>query len=261
MKKLLIIPMLFVCFVSMGQDSPNASYFYDLKNDFSRDALLRIAHVDFNDKMTWDDAVAACARLGPGWRLPTKEELQLLYDNRDYIFRNRDDNNGYWGSDEEGDQAWSFSTWGGSKGYYYPKSGTARIRAVTTLNISNPLPGVIGLSMRVGNFEVAQDDFRTQMNWDEATAACAALGPGWRLPTKDELDILYQKQDKIGGFAFPIQSIDNSINAYWSSSSPVIDFNADSLSGPGAWRQTFSNGHQQYDYQMYTFYVRAIRAF
>ena len=38
--------------------------------------------------------------------------------------------------------------------------------------------------------------------------ACAALGGGWRLPTKDELNILYENKDKIGGFAS---------NNYWSS--------------------------------------------
>jgi len=244
MKKLLIIPMLFVCFVSMGQDSPSASKFYDLKNDFSRDVLLRIAHVDFDDKMTWDDAVNACSNLGIGWRLPTKEELQLLYDNRDYIFRNRDDSNGYWGSDEdeEGDQAWSLSTYGGSKGYYYPKSGTARVRAVTTLGIENPLPGVIGLPMRVGNLEVAQHDFPTTMNWDAALATSPALGPGWRLPTQDELNLLYQNQYKIGGF---------SENYYWSSTVAVIN----------TWAQNFKYGSQDENDRSDTLYVRAVRSF
>ena len=249
MKKLLIIPMLFVCFVSIGQYTPNASKFYDLKNDFSRDAILRIAHVDFGDKMTWDDAVYACASLGPGWRLPTKVELQLLYDNKDYIFRNRDDNNGYWGSEEEGDQAWSFSTWGGSKGYYYPKSGTARVRAVTTSGIENPLPGVIGLSMRVINLEVAQNDFPNEMTYNDAVNACASLGPGWRLPTVDELNILYQNKNEIFGFA-------NSY--YWSS--PFNNTNY-------AWLQYFNNGKQDFSSGLQSNYdkdtkcnVRAVRS-
>lgn len=29
----------------------------------------------------------------------------------------------------------------------------------------------------------------------------ADLGDGWRLPTKDELNVLYENKDKIGGFA------------------------------------------------------------
>ena len=212
MKKLLIIPMLLVCFVSMGQGflssveddyPPSASRIFDWKN--GRETILRIADVDFGDKMTWDDAVNACASLGPGWRLPNKEELQLLYDNRDLIFRNRDDDNGYWGSDEEGDQAWSLSTWGGSKGYYYPKSGTARVRAVTTLGIENPLPGVIGFSIgqtysesiigqpiSLGSFEIAQFDFQNCLLHGNVADALASLGPGWRLPTYDELYFINQ---------------------------------------------------------------------
>ena len=39
------------------------------------------------------------------------------------------------------------------------------------------------------------------MEWDDAMKACADLGDGWRLPTKDELNTLYQNKDKIGGFA------------------------------------------------------------
>gem|GEM_PF-1775378 len=218
MKKLLFIPMLLVCFMSMGQGflisveddyPPSASRIFDWKN--GRETILRIADVDFGDKMTWDDAVNACASLGPGWRLPTKAELQLLYDNRDLIFRNRDDSNGYWGVDEEGDQAWSFSTWGGSKGYYYPKSGTARVRAVTTLGIENPLPGVIGFSIgqtysesiigqpiSFGDFEIAQFDFPHCLYYENTADALASLGPGWRIPTYDELYFLNQFKDGDG---------------------------------------------------------------
>ena len=46
------------------------------------------------------------------------------------------------------------------------------------------------------------------MKWDEAKAAVTKLGDGWGLPTKDELNVLYQNKDKIGGFAVII---------YWSS--------------------------------------------
>ena len=35
--------------------------------------------------MNWNDAKVACNRLGSGWRLPTKEELNTLYLNKDKI--------------------------------------------------------------------------------------------------------------------------------------------------------------------------------
>ena len=47
-----------------------------------------------------------------------------------------------------------------------------------------------------------------RMNWHEAKIACKKLGPGWRLPTKDELNMLYKNKEEIGGFAN---------NFYWSS--------------------------------------------
>jgi hypothetical protein len=47
------------------------------------------------------------------------------------------------------------------------------------------------------------------MKWYEAKSACEKLGNGWRLPTKKELENLYQLRNKIGGFK---------PSAYWSSS-------------------------------------------
>lgn len=46
---------------------------------------LRIAKADFTDKMTWENAYAACNALGSGWRLPTREELNEMYKNRHTI--------------------------------------------------------------------------------------------------------------------------------------------------------------------------------
>jgi len=36
-------------------------------------------------KMSWTDATKACRELGEGWRLPTREELTTLYENKDVI--------------------------------------------------------------------------------------------------------------------------------------------------------------------------------
>ncbi len=102
---------------------------------------------------------------------------------------------------------------------------------------------IIGKSIRIGNFEVAQNDFPNQMDWFDAQKACASLGPGWRLPTQDELKILYQNKDKIGGFAR---------SYYWSSTE------ADSSS---AWEHNFNDGLQNFSSKGNPTYVRAIRAF
>jgi len=75
---------------------------------------------------------------------------------------------------------------------------------------------IIGKSIRIGNLLVSQHDFPTQMNWDDAKAACAALGPGWRLPSIEEWDILYQNKDNIGGF------VAVNYDYYWSSTEETI---------------------------------------
>lgn len=49
-------------------------------------------------------------------------------------------------------------------------------------------------------FEVYPQDLLGYYPWREAVKAAEALGDGWRLPTKDEVDKMYLKQEKIGGF-------------------------------------------------------------
>lgn len=105
---------------------------------------------------------------------------------------------------------------------------------------------ITGNPIKIEKFEVAQNDFPIGMNWEDAKAECAKLGNGWRLPTKNELNVMYKNKEKIGGFAHKY---------YWSST----EF--DNFS---AWRQNFYNGIQinfNKDLRDYPFYVRAVRAF
>lgn len=78
-----------------------------------------------------------------------------------------------------------------------------------------------------------------------ATAAAYTLNGyhDWYLPSKDELNLLYQQQSVVGGFAS---------NFYWSSSESD-DYNA--------WNQHFGTGYQYYFYKNFTLAVRAVRAF
>jgi hypothetical protein len=71
---------------------------------------------------------------------------------------------------------------------------------------------IVGKSVMIGRIEVAQYDFPIFMNWVDATKACADLGDGWRLPTKDELKYLYVNKIAIGEFTN---------KSYWSST--VVD--------------------------------------
>ena len=85
------------------------------------------------------------------------------------------------------------------------------------------------------------------LNWYDAMSYCADYTVGqyddWYLPSKDELNQLYQQQTAIGGFEG---------DYYWSST----------VQEPGsAWKQNFSSGNQGGGNKDYTDYVRAVRAF
>ena len=97
-------------------------------------------------------------------------------------------------------------------------------------------------TIKIGNLEVMTEDLG-RMNWYEAKKACKNLGDGWRLPTKDELNLLFQNRGKIGGFAYFV---------YWSSTE-FDSFNA--------WYQSFIERYQGFNVKNTNFYVRAVRAF
>ncbi len=66
---------------------------------------------------------------------------------------------------------------------------------------------------------------------------------GWYLPSKDELEKLFQNRDVIGGFA---------PTPYWSSSESLNNY---------AWHECFSNGYQSNTNMGNIYHVRAVRAF
>ena len=92
----------------------------------------------------------------------------------------------------------------------------------------------------INGLEVSDD--LGMMNWHEAKIACKTLRKGWRLPTKDELSMLYENKEEIGGFANYF---------YWSSTE------LDNLS---AWAQFFVTGYQYINDKFDSYYVRAVRA-
>jgi|Laugresbdmm110sn_1035088.scaffolds.fasta_scaffold130253_1 hypothetical protein len=106
---------------------------------------------------------------------------------------------------------------------------------------STPDP-IIGKPIKFGNLFIAQNDFPKQMNWTDAKKLCAALGKGWRLPTQDELSMIYQNKEKIGSF---------SDGEFWSS------VEGDESS---AWVQNITNGGIILMDKEEVYYVRAVRS-
>ena len=137
----------------------------------------------------------------------------------------------------------------------YLREELHRIKAfIKLISFSQPVNSVyiIGKGIRVGNLLVAENDFLHPMSWYDAVEACAALGEGWRLPNKDELNLIYQNRDKIGGFFSSLEDFPDSY--YWSSTETA---------NYGAWCQSFYDGdrHSLGKFGDYDFYVRAVRSF
>lgn len=89
------------------------------------------------------------------------------------------------------------------------------------------------------------ENLKGDYSWDEAMKAANDIGDSWRLPTKDELNLMYENLHKkgFGGFGSYY---------YWSSTEYVSNL---------VWNQNFSNGNQYFNGKSNTTHVRAVRAF
>src|SRR5574344_80894 len=77
--------------------------------------------------------------------------------------------------------------------------------------------------------------------WTQAKGRCSQKGNGWYLPSKEELNSMYNQKEEIGGF---------SGNYYWGSTE---------YSSSNAWSQYFANGSQHNDYKSDSDRVRCVR--
>ena len=108
----------------------------------------------------------------------------------------------------------------------------------------NGLRGLVAATKDQSTSDVTWNDAFSLVNNSANHNAVGANFTDWRLPTKDELNMMYTKKDAIGGFA--------NVN-YWSSTE--FGFNS-------AWLQYFYDGAQFYDGANFKAgRVRAVRAF
>jgi hypothetical protein len=108
---------------------------------------------------------------------------------------------------------------------------------------------IVSLDGKGGGLVAAPTDQSASATWATAVQICSSLVlngvSGWRLPTKDELNLMYtnlHKQSR-GGFASAW---------YWSSSEGSSSI---------AWVQDFSDGSQGGGSKVGNYHVRAVRAF
>jgi hypothetical protein len=108
------------------------------------------------------------------------------------------------------------------------------------------ISGANGTAVGTGEQNTA-DIIAAGCNQTTAASVASAYGPGWYLPSKDELNLLYLQKAAgvVGGFASYY---------YWSSSQVSANF---------AWYQSFDDGYQldYYGGKHYSRAVRAVRAF
>ena len=113
--------MLLVCLVSYGQTVDSAS----IIGEPIRLGNLLFAQNKFPNEMAYDDAVNACASLGPGWRLPTVVELSILFQKMDFDI---DSEASYWSSTTcmEGPCPFGVAVYNSSlTAYIFPKTNTS----------------------------------------------------------------------------------------------------------------------------------------
>ena len=104
----------------------------------------------------------------------------------------------------------------------------------------------------VGGLMIQKEDITPSLvTWDTGVSLCKNSIVGgytdWRLPTKDELAMMYQNKDVIGGF------VNSNYNYpdYWSSTE---------YGATDAWTQNFYNGFQHNYLKNFSYRVRAVRA-
>jgi hypothetical protein len=115
-------------------------------SSFEGNLQLEVTTEDLGPKkrrMNWEDAKKLCADIGEGWRLPSKEELYFLYENKDEIggfgdanYRRSATDLSYWsstsGKTNPGFYAWSISFKRG-KERLFPKVQKKYVRAVRSI--------------------------------------------------------------------------------------------------------------------------------
>ena len=98
--------------------------------------------------------------------------------------------------------------------------------------------------IKLGNLEVSKKDIG-EFNFNDAKLACAKIGGGWRLPTKEELNQLFENKETIGQFT----------SGFYSSST-----NADDIAIGCTWGQRFSDGRPNICSRTEKTFVRPVRS-
>jgi hypothetical protein len=97
--------------------------------------------------------------------------------------------------------------------------------------------------IKLGNLEVFKNDIG-EFSYFEALSECAKIGGGWRVPTKEELNQLFENKETIGHFT----------DGFYCSSTK-----ADDEATGCSWGQRFSDGRPNIYSRSHKTFVRPVR--
>ncbi len=189
---------------------------------------LYVQTKDLGKNLDWSSANSLCNNSIVGdyddWRLPTIDELATIYTKKEAIGGFEDTR--YWSSSLESSYYYVMEF---SNGRQSRTSDWSNVRAVRK-DIAISDPNYVVLS--TAGIMVQKTDIGTG-NWNSMNSLCEnsimAGYTDWRMPTKDELAVLYNERSTIGGF-----TTSGSNTRYWSSTANEGYY----------WYQDFSSGAQ-----------------
>ncbi len=153
-------------------------------------------------------------------------------------------------------------SYGGGKVFYVYDGGRHGLIAATSdqntgipwFNGTNRLTGTTGNGVDAGTMNTTliiatqigdnpTGDFAAKICADASLIVNNVIYGDWYLPSKNELNLLYQQKEVVGNFG---------ANIYWSSTESTND---------KAWSQGFGGGNQEESFKSGAHHVRAVRAF
>ena len=183
---------------------------------------------------SWESALRQIEFYGGNWRIPTFEEMNLIFENSDDFAAPEGGNtltayDWWWSSSLFSDFDKSFakdSEVGGSQltvnfkeGQFFPSSYGVKTAGLLIVRGTNIVANneekenkSVGKIVNFGDLQVKIESLG-KMDWDEAKEACEKLGNGWRLPTIEEADSIYKNREELEVF---------SDEAYWSCSEDSV---------------------------------------
>jgi len=186
---------------------------------FVNDQRMEAAPASTEFEANWNDAIAKCKSLKSlkvngigGWHLPTKDELDAMYEQLKKEWPGGFGDGLYWSSSEYSDNNSWYQSF--SDGYqdHDSKYNEYSVRAVRDLGEVTAGGEIIMVNEK--RLEVAPASTEFNAKWNDAIAKCKTLKingiGGWRLPKADELQAMYEQLYKshLGGFTK---------KGYWSS--------------------------------------------